>query len=158
MENRFLGGLQILLGMLMLAGVALNFANVFGRYVLGSPIFWAEEVLVIITIWGVFLGMVAIAWNGEHLTMDLFTARMQGRARLLLNLLRAVAMAVVCAFVALQSWQIVSLFVATEAVSVGAQIPKAFPHSALFVGFGLTALAVIVRIRAYTSGRFGSER
>jgi TRAP-type C4-dicarboxylate transport system permease small subunit len=158
MGHRILGGLQFLLAALMLSGVALNFANVFGRYVLGSPIFWAEEVMVMITIWGVFLGMIAIAWNGEHLTMDLFSSRLQGGARRALNLLTAGTLVVVCGFVALQSWRIVSMFVATEAVSVGAEIPKAIPHSALLVGFGLTALAVVVRIRAYASGRFGGGR
>jgi TRAP-type C4-dicarboxylate transport system permease small subunit len=152
MESRFRLGLEFLLGLLMLVGVALNFANVFGRYVLGSPIFWAEEVLVLLTIWGVFIGLVVVAWNGEHLAMDLFSSRLTGWPKRLLNGTIAATMVVVCGFVAVQSWTIVSLFLATEAVSVGAQIPKAIPHGALLVGFGLTALAVVVRIRVYLRG------
>ncbi len=152
--GRFARGIEHALGVLMLAGVALNLANVFGRYALGSPIFWAEEVLVGFTIWGVFLGSVLVAWRGEHLAMDLFSSRLRGAPRRALNGLVALVMVVVCGFVALQSWRIVMLFVETDAVSAGAQIPKAIPHSALLVGFGLTALAVVIRIRSYLNGRF----
>lgn len=142
------------LGVLMLVGVALNFVGVFSRYALGSAIFWTEEVLVLITIWGVFVGSVVIAWHGEHLSMDLFSARLQGWPKLLLKAAIAATTVLVSAFVAWQSWQIVSLFAATDAVSAGARIPKIIPHSALLVGFSLTAVVVLVRIRAYLGGEF----
>lgn len=148
------GSLRLVLGLLMLVAVALNFANVFSRYILGSPIFWTEEVLVVITIWGVFLGMVVVAWNGEHLAMDLFTSSLRGPARVVLNSAIVATTVVVSAFVAWQSYLIVLLFAATEAVSVGAEIPKVIPHSALLAGFGLTAVAVVLRIRAYLHGDF----
>jgi C4-dicarboxylate transporter DctQ subunit len=154
MGRLFARGIDVCLGLLMLAGVALNFANVFGRYALGAPIFWAEEVLVALTVWGVFLGAVLIAWRGEHLAMDLFSARLAGMPRRVLNGVIALAMVLVCGYVAMQSWRIVELFVQTEAVSAGAGIPKAIPHSALLAGFALVAVAVIVRIRAYVTGRF----
>ena len=41
-----------ILGTLMLAGVAIVFANVVGRYVFGRAIFLAEEVLVFLVVWG----------------------------------------------------------------------------------------------------------
>jgi TRAP-type transport system small permease protein len=148
------GALTLVLGVLMLVAVLLNFINVFSRYVLGSPIFWTEEVLVMITIWGVFLGAVVATWNGEHLAMDLFSSRLRGPARRVLNASIATATIAVCSFVAYQSYQIVLLFAVTEAVSVGAEIPKVIPHSALLLGFGLSALAVVLRIRSYLDGEF----
>jgi TRAP-type C4-dicarboxylate transport system permease small subunit len=39
-------------------------------------------------------------------------------------------------------------------VSLAAGVPKAVPHAALLVGFVLTAAAVLVRLRAYLSGKF----
>ncbi|UCE31606.1 MAG: TRAP transporter small permease, partial [Burkholderiales bacterium] len=148
---------DVVLGLLMLAGVALNFVAVFSRYVLGSAIFWTEEVLVLITIWGVFIGCVAIAWKGEHLSMDLFSSKLRGLPKRVLRGATAATLVATSAFVAWQSWQIVALFVATDAVSAGARIPKVIPHSALLAGFGLMALVVIVRIRAYLSGDFGGR-
>jgi TRAP-type C4-dicarboxylate transport system permease small subunit len=143
-----------ILGALMLAGIAINFANVVSRHVFGQAIFWTEEVLVFITIWSVFLGMVRIAYNGEHLNMDLFSAQVRGPWRTVLNGATVALMLAVCAFVAVQSWTTVALFARAGQVSVAAGIPKAIPHSALLVGFVLTAAAVVVRIRSYLSGRF----
>jgi TRAP-type C4-dicarboxylate transport system permease small subunit len=54
----------------------------------------------------------------------------------------------------LQSYKIVSLFIMGGQVTVAAQIPKAIPHAALTVGFTLTAIAVLVRLRAYVTGKF----
>lgn len=138
----------------MLAGVAINFANVVGRYLFGQALFWAEETMVFITIWGVFIGVAAVAYRGEHLSMDLFSAAIRGRWRLALNALTSAVLLACCVFVALQSWQVTSLFLQAKQVSVSAGIPKALPHAALLAGFVLTAAAVVVRIRAYLSGRF----
>lgn len=145
---------EAILGVLMLAGVAIGFANVVGRYAFGHALFWAEESMVFITIWGVFLAMASIAYNGDHLNMDLFSNMLRGRWRMLVNGLMTLVLLVCCIFVAYQSLQVTSLFLQAKQVSVSAGIPKAIPHSALLAGFALTALAVLVRIRAYLTGRF----
>ena len=143
-----------IMGTLMLAGIALIFVNVVSRYFFGSPIFWAEEVLVFMSMWGVFLGMVAITFSGEHLNMDLFSARLTGRAKQALNGLVVFALLACCLFVAVQSWKIVLLFAQTGQVSVAAGIPKAIPHAALLAGFTLAAVAALVRVRSYLTGKF----
>lgn len=143
-----------LLGTLMLCGIGINFANVIGRYAFGQALFWAEEATVFLVIWGVFIGMAAIAYNGDHLNMDLFSAAIRGRWRIALNAAVAVALLACCLFVAVQSFQVVALFARAGQVSVAAGIPKAIPHAALGVGFVLTALAVLVRIRSYVTGKF----
>lgn len=143
-----------ILGTLMLAGVAINFANVVGRYLFGRALFWAEETMVFITIWGVFIGMAAIAYNGEHLNMDLFSQSLRGRWRTALNVAVAGTLLACCVFAAVQSFRVVALFAGAGQVSVAAGIPKAIPHAALAVGFVLTAAAVLVRIRSYLAGKF----
>jgi TRAP-type C4-dicarboxylate transport system permease small subunit len=143
-----------ILGALMLTGIAICFANVVSRYLFGHALFWAEEVMVFITIWGVFVGMAAIAYNGDHLGMDLFSARLRGRWQLGRNVVMTLALIACCAFALTQSFRVVQLFVQTGSVSVSAGVPKAIPHAALAVGFVLTILAVVVRIRSYFTGRF----
>jgi TRAP-type C4-dicarboxylate transport system permease small subunit len=110
--------------------------------------------MVFITIWGVFVGMAAIAYNGDHLNMDLFSQSIRGRWRTALNAAVAATLLACCVFVALQSFQVVALFVRAGQVSVAAGIPKAIPHAALAVGFVLTAAAVLVRLRSYLAGKF----
>jgi TRAP-type C4-dicarboxylate transport system permease small subunit len=143
-----------ILGVLMLAGIAIGFANVVSRYVFGHALFWAEEVMVFLTIWGVFVGMAAIAYNGDHLRMDLFSARIGGRWRVTLGGLMTLVLLASCAFALTQSFRVVALFVQTGSVSVSAGVPKAIPHAALAAGFALTILAVVVRIRSYFTGKF----
>jgi TRAP-type C4-dicarboxylate transport system permease small subunit len=145
---------RAILGTLMLIGVAINCANVVGRYLFGYAFFWAEEVMVFLIIWGVFIGMAAAAYNGEHLNMDLFQTRIAGRWRALLNGMVVVALLAACGFVVSQSYQVVTLFAQIGQVSVAAGIPKAIPHAAILIGFALTAVAVLVRLRAYLAGRF----
>lgn len=142
------------LGALMLAGVGINLVNVVGRYFFGQALFWAEETMVYLVIWGVFFGMAAVAYDGRHLNMDLFSAAIGGRWRVALNACVVAALLACCAFVAVQSFQVIALFARAGQVSVAAGIPKAIPHAALAVGFVLTALAVIARIRSYLGGKF----
>ncbi len=143
-----------ILGTLMLLGIAINFANVIGRYAFGYAFFWAEETMVFITIWGVFIGLAAITYNGDHLNMDLFSAAIRGRWRAAVNGLTVAAMIACCVFVVIQSYQVVTLFAQANQVSVSAGVPKAVPHAALLAGFALAAVAVVVRIRSYLTGKF----
>jgi TRAP-type C4-dicarboxylate transport system permease small subunit len=143
-----------ILGSIMLAGVLINVVNVISRYAFGNAIFWVEEVLVFLTIWGVFIGMAAVAYDGAHLNMDLFQGLLRGKARAALNLVVALTIVACCAFAAWQSYTIVALFIAGGQVTLAAQIPKSIPQAALAVGFTLTAIAVLVRLRAYVTGKF----
>lgn len=141
------------LGSLMLAGVSISFANVVARYVFGSALFWAEEVLVFLAIWGVFIGMAAAAYQRAHLSMDLFSGRLPGRLKPVLNAVMVAAMLACCVFMLTQSWKVVSLFYQGGVVSVSAGVPKWIPHAALPFGFALTAVAVLVRLRLYLTGK-----
>ena len=46
------------------------------RYVFLAAFYWAEEVMVYLAIWSIFLAAAAVAYDGRHLTMDLFAARL----------------------------------------------------------------------------------
>jgi TRAP-type C4-dicarboxylate transport system permease small subunit len=144
----------LIIGTLLLVAIAINFANVIGRYVFGTAIFWTEEVLVFIVVWSVFVAAASTAYRGGHLCMDLFSARFQHPWKELIN--GAVAgLFIACGvFAVVQSYQVVSLHIRTGAVSLAAGAPLTIPHSALLVGFVLMVLAVIYRVRAYVNGKF----
>jgi C4-dicarboxylate transporter DctQ subunit len=135
------------LGSLMLVGVAISFSNVVARYAFGHALFWAEEVLVFLMIWGVFIGAAAAAYENAHLNMDLFSQTFKGHVRKTLNLAMIATLLVCCAFMLVQSWQVVALFYQGGVVSVSAGVPKWIPHAALLAGFALMAIAVLARWR-----------
>lgn len=137
-----------LMGCLMLGGVAICCANVVARYFFGLAIFWAEEVMVFLVIWGVFLALIAASYERAHLNMDLFSNSFTGRAKTAFNALAVVGLLLCCGFMAVQSWKVVGLQYQAGAVSVSAGVPRWIPNAALLVGFSFAGLAVLARIRA----------
>lgn len=141
------------MGILMLAGVAICFSNVVARYLFGYALFWAEEVMVFLIIWGVFIGVAAAAYERAHLNMDLFSNSFRGLTLRFLNALIVAVLLASCIFMMVQSWQVVTLFFQGGVKSVSAGVPKWIAHAAIPVGFALMALAVLSRLRLYLSGR-----
>ena len=72
---------QLLMGALLLVAVAIDLANVVGRYLLGAAVFWSEEVMIYMVIWCVYIAAISITYKGEHLNMDLFSATYPNGAR-----------------------------------------------------------------------------
>jgi TRAP-type C4-dicarboxylate transport system permease small subunit len=141
------------MGILMLAGVAICFANVVARYLFGYALFWAEEVMVFLVIWGVFIGVAAAAYERVHLNMDLFSLSFRGNLLAFLNGLLVAVLLGSCVFMIVQSWQVVTLFYQGGVTSVSAGVPKWIAHLALPTGFSLMALAVLARLAFYLHGR-----
>lgn len=142
------------MGSALLIGLGINLANVIGRYAFGYALYWAEEVLVYLMIWGIFIGIAAVAFKGEHLSMDLFSTSLGKPWSTIINACMVVILLLCCGFAISQSWKVVALFAQAGQMSVAAAIPKAIPHAALLAGFFLMLLAVLVRVRSYLSGKF----
>src|SRR6266478_7748981 len=63
-------GIQGLTAVLMLIAVALNAANIVGRYVFAAPISSAEEIMLFLLVGTVFLGNSIVGWEGKQIRMD----------------------------------------------------------------------------------------
>lgn len=148
---------RFIIGTLILVSIAINFANVIGRYVFLSPIIWAEEVMVFMMVWCVFIGAVLVSWDDRHLRMDLLSLHLKGRWRTALNGVVAVTSLAMFAFIAVQSFKATSLFAQLGERSNTAGVPMMIPHSALLIGFSLMFVAVAVRFRAIVAGRLTDE-
>ena len=145
---------RAILGILILIGVTINFANVLGRHLFSTALFWAEEILVFIVIWSVFIGIIAVSFNGAHLRMDLISAKFTATWRKIINGLVWLVFIASAIFVVTQSFQVIATLGESGLVSNAAGVPMVVPHTALLVGFVLVILAVAVRIRAYLAGLF----
>ncbi|MGB6754331.1 MAG: TRAP transporter small permease [Xanthobacteraceae bacterium] len=144
----------LLSGTLFLIAVLLNIVNVIGRYVFGMPVFWAEEALTFTVIWIVFLVVGTITYRGAHLNMDLVFSRMPADWQRAVRVAIALALIAGAIYTAVQSWKVVQLHYLTGGVTAGTNIPLVIPHSALLFGFSFMALAAIVRLRSYITGKF----
>jgi TRAP-type C4-dicarboxylate transport system permease small subunit len=145
--------IRALLGLLILFGVALNFANVVGRYVFFQPIIWAEEVLVFIMVWCVMLGATLVTWENQHLRMDAVHHLTPPRARRWLDLVTTVAFLVAGVFVLAQSLRVLALVAGTGQRSVVAEIPMVVPFAAIPLSFAIIVLMLVGRLRRFLRGR-----
>jgi TRAP-type C4-dicarboxylate transport system permease small subunit len=145
---------HVIIGIIFLVAVLINIVNVIGRYLFSYPIFWAEEVLVFMVVWGVFIAAASITFNGAHLSMDLFYAKLKSPWRQVVNTMIVACLLACTLFAAAQSYKVVTLYIHNGTVSTAAEIPLYIPHAALLVGFVLMALAVLVRLRDYLNGTF----
>lgn len=145
---------HVLVGILFLVGAAINIVNVIARYVFSNPVFWAEEILIFIVIWGVFLVAGSITYRGAHLNMDLLYASLSPLWKRAVNIAILLTLIACTSFTAVQSWKIVNLHYRTHGVTAATDIPLVIPHSAVLFGFIFMTLAALVRIRSYVTGKF----
>jgi TRAP-type C4-dicarboxylate transport system permease small subunit len=147
-----LRAIRAVLGILILAGVALNFANVVGRYVFFAPIIWAEEVLVFIMVWCVMLGATLVTWENQHLRMDAVHHLTPPRVRRWLNLVGTLAFLLVAAFVLVQSLRVFLLATGTGQRSVVADVPMVIPFAAIPLSFAIIVGMLVWRFRRFARG------
>jgi TRAP-type C4-dicarboxylate transport system permease small subunit len=139
--------IRAVLGVLILAGVVLNFANVVGRYVFLAPIIWAEEVLVFIMIWCVMLGATLVTWDDQHLRMDAVHHLTPPRVRRWLDLATLLAFLVAGCFVLVQALRVLLLAAETGQRSVVADIPMVIPFAAIPLSFAIIVGMLVARLR-----------
>ncbi len=134
---------RIAIGVILLLAIAINFANVVGRYVFLAPLPWAEEVLSFLVIWGVCLGASAVTYDRRHLAMDVLVGAYPPMLRRVLDGLLLAGIIGFCGFASIQAWQIVKIMAANGQVSITAGIPMTVPYAAFVVGFAMIVLAAI---------------
>ena len=143
---------RLIIGLMIIFGIAINFANVIGRYVFLEPIIWAEEIMIYIMVWTVFAGAVLVSFEGQHLKMDIFSIMLPSPYMEILNFISAIAILGVCLFVIPNNWTVVELMWNNDQRSVVAEVPMVIPHFALLFGFVMIFVAVAVRFRAHVTG------
>lgn len=141
--------IEILLGVLLLLAIALNFANVVGRYVLATSIVGIDEVQVYLMVWITFVGAAAVTLRGENLRMDALVKWLPLPAARVLRIVELALTIVLAVFMVTVSSSYVRNVLGTTS-SVGG-IPMIIPHSSVLVGY-LLILLVAVR-HALAGGR-----
>jgi len=144
--RRLVAGIQALAAVLMLIAVALNFANIVGRYVFFRPIASAEEIMLFLTVGTVFLGNSVVGWQGKQLRMDVLLHAMPPALRRAFEIAADVAMIAVCVILIVLGWPAVQMLAEFDQRSEAADIPLVIPQALVPIGLGLNALLVGARL------------
>ena len=148
---------RFIIGVGILAGIGINVANVIGRYFFLEPIIWAEEIMIYIMVWMVFIGSILVSFEGQHLKMDFFSIMMPSPYKEIINTVAAVAVLLVCLYVIPNNWTVVELMWNNDQRSVVAEVPMVIPHFALLFGFIMIFVAIAVRFKSNVKGTLASE-
>ena len=148
---------RLIIGSLILFGIAINFANILGRYLFLAPIVWAEEIMIYSMVWMVFIGAVLVSWDGHHLRMDFFSIMLPSPFKEIMNFAGVVCFLLVCIFVLPQTYTVTELMYRLDQRSVVAEIPMVIPHFAILLGFIMMFIVIVWRFRRLVTGDLTSE-
>ena len=138
--------LRILAGVLLVASISLNFANVIGRYFFNTSIFWAEEVMLYLIVACVFLGNGVVAWSGRQLRMDVIVAMMPVPVQKVLALVAELTFIVVAVTIVVFSWPVIRDLWLFDQRSQSAELPMVIPQIMIPIGLSIMAFLVVVRL------------
>jgi C4-dicarboxylate transporter DctQ subunit len=128
-----------LIGLVVIAAVLLNFANIVGRHLLGRAIVGADEVLIYLMIGVVFIGVIVVTARDAHLRMSMMVDVAPQRFQRWMRRLEWLTLAVVAGFV---SWIAASTALQLHGfgqLSLSSNVPMWAPHGVVALGFAATA-------------------
>ena len=144
-------------GIFLISSVAINFANIIGRYFFSVSIPWAEEIMLFLMVGCVFTGCCAVAWEGRQIRMDVVLAILPHKLRVLIDALSELVMIAAAAAVTVFAWPVISQLAAFDERSQAANFPLVIPQAMLPVGYTLMALVVAARLLVRSRGSSASR-
>jgi TRAP-type C4-dicarboxylate transport system permease small subunit len=148
-----------LAAILLVIAVALNFANIIGRYVFAAPIASAEEVMLFFFVGAVFLGNSVVAWEGKQIRMDVVLHALPDGLRRGLDIFADVAALAISAILVVLAWPVLAMLAEFDQRSQVADIPLVVPQAMVPIGLGLTAALLGARlVSRLRSARLDSKR
>jgi TRAP-type C4-dicarboxylate transport system permease small subunit len=147
---------RALAAIFLLGSVAINFANIIGRYFFSVSIPWAEEIMLFLMVGCVFTGCCAVAWDGRQIRMDVVVSMLPPKAREFLGLLSELTLIATAAAVTYFAWPVITQLAAFDERSQAANFPLVIPQAMVPIGYTLMALLVAIRLLRRASGSGGS--
>jgi C4-dicarboxylate transporter, DctQ subunit len=143
-------------GIFLISSVAINFANIIGRYFFSVSIPWAEEIMLFLMVGCVFTGCCAVAWEGRQIRMDVIIAMMPTKVHDLFHLLSDLVLIAAAAAVTAFAWPVITQLAAFGERSQAANFPLVIPQAMVPIGY--TLMALLVAVRLLTRRRPGTGR
>jgi C4-dicarboxylate transporter DctQ subunit len=138
--------LRIAAGGMLIGSVAINFANIIGRYFLSVSLSWAEEAMLFLMIGSVFLAAPPVGWMGRHIRMDVVVSLLPPRLRLVFEVFSDLVTIATCVALAIFAWPVMTMLAELDQRSESANIPLVIPQAVVPIGLALMALLIAVRL------------
>ena len=143
---------------MLVASVAINFANIIGRYFFSVSLSWAEEAMLFLMIGCVFLGAPPVGWMGRHIRMDVVILLLPPPARKAFEIFADLVTIATCVVLAIFAWPVLTMLAELDQRSESANIPLVIPQAMVPLGLLLMALLIALRLIIYGARRPDDER
>jgi TRAP-type C4-dicarboxylate transport system permease small subunit len=140
-------------GICLICSVAINFANIIGRYFFSVSIPWAEEIMLFLMVGCVFTGCCAVAWEGRQIRMDVVISMLPASMRRMLDVLSELVLIATAIAVTVFAWPVITQLAAFDERSQAADFPLVIPQAMVSVGYTLMGLLVAVRLLTHRPTR-----
>jgi TRAP-type C4-dicarboxylate transport system permease small subunit len=130
----------------LIASVAINFANIIGRYFFSISIPWAEEIMLFLMVGCVFTGCCAVAWEGRQIRMDVVLMMLPEKLRECIHVFSELVMLAAAGAVTVFAWPVITQLAAFDERSQAANFPLYIPQAMIPIGYTLMGLLVAFRI------------
>src|SRR3954469_24827539 len=140
----FVAILRVAAAALLITSVAINFANVIGRYFFSASIYWAEEVMLFLMVGCVFFGNGVVAWSGRQIRMDVIIGMMSRKWREALDLFSEILLILTALLIVIFSWPVIRDLWAFDQRSQSADVPMVIPQAMVPIGLSIMALLVVI--------------
>lgn len=141
--DKWINRVAEVIGVAMLATIVLLvFANAVGRYVVSTPIIWAEELVIAVIPWLAMSGVFLSVRRRHVIKLDYFVAGMSPPIRTAVNVFVTVLSAAAFTALAFYSFQYLSLFGADTTIYL--HLPTGWFKSAMLIGAVAAAIAFLV--------------
>jgi C4-dicarboxylate transporter DctQ subunit len=138
--------LRLIAGILLVASVMLNFANVVARYFFNASIYWAEEAMLFLMVGCVFLGNGIVSWSGRQIRMDVIVGMMPEKLRDAIQLLAELAFTATALAIVVFSLPVIRDLYNFDQRSQSAEVPLYIPQSLIPIGLSIMTLLVVIRL------------
>ncbi len=130
----------------LITSVAINFANIIGRYFFSISIPWAEEIMLFLMVGCVFTGCCAVAWEGRQIRMDVVVNMLPPKLRELVNVFSELVLIATAIAVTVFAWPVITELAAFDERSQAANFPLVIPQAMIPIGYTLMGLLVAIRL------------
>jgi TRAP-type C4-dicarboxylate transport system permease small subunit len=137
---------RTLAAIFLISSVAVNFANIVGRYFFSISIPWAEEIMLFLMVGCVFTGCCAVAWDGRQIRMDVVLAMLPPKAQAFLHVLSDLVMMMAAVAVTAFAWPVITQLAEFDERSQAANFPLFIPQAMVPLGYSLMALLIAFRL------------
>jgi TRAP-type C4-dicarboxylate transport system permease small subunit len=135
-------GVRLACGLSFIAFCVLILVQVVNRYALGLPLFWTEEMVLLLFVWSVLLGMPAALWWRDEIVVNIIQlpASLDGKRLLVVDLLSIV-------FLLALTWSGLS-FMQRGGISLSPSLglPRSWFYASIPLGAVLSIVALVGRM------------